>query len=118
MNNTPPVHRSSFIVHRSEEAYGAFAYAYDAALGERFFRAARKLLADLLAKYPPAERTHLDLACGSALAMQFFAQRGFASTGVDLSLPMLQVARARAKRLIAGDICALPLRRAFGVITC
>src|SRR5438477_136054 len=37
------VHRSSFTVHRSEE-YGAFAYAYDKALGDRFFRAVRRLM--------------------------------------------------------------------------
>ena len=38
------------------EAYGAFAWAYDDALGKRFFRAARKLLTPLLA-LPPREKT-------------------------------------------------------------
>lgn len=100
------------------EAYDAFAYAYDQALGERFFRSVRKLLTRILETYPPSERTHLDLACGSALAMRFFEQRGFLSTGIDVSLPMLEIARRRAKRLVAADMRALPLRGTFGVITC
>lgn len=102
----------------SDESYDAFAYAYDQALGERFFRAARRLLNRVLEKHRIEVRTHLDLACGSALAIEFFEQRGFASTGLDRSLPMLEVARRRASRVIAGDLRALPLRATFGLITC
>ena len=92
------------------ESYGAFAYAYDQALGERYFRAVRRLLADVLDRYPSESKTHLDVCCGTALAMPFFAIRGFVSTGVDISPVMLNVARKRAKRLVAGDVRALPLR--------
>lgn len=99
------------------EAYDAFAYAYDKALGERFFRAARRLLARVVARYPVAARTHLDIACGSGLAMQFFEQRGFVSTGIDISLPMLEIARRRVSRVIAADAALLPLRGTFGLIT-
>jgi SAM-dependent methyltransferase len=101
-----------------DEAYGAFAYAYDRALGERFFRSVRRLLNRVLTAHPTQERTHLDVACGTALAMQYFEQRGYESVGVDLSLPMLRLARRRAARLIAGDMRALPLRRTFARITC
>ena len=101
-----------------DEAYGAFAYAYDQALGERFFRSVRRLLNRVLTAHPTKDRTHLDVACGTALAMQYFEQRGFESFGVDLSLPMLQLARRRASRVIAGDMRALPLRRRFARITC
>jgi SAM-dependent methyltransferase len=99
------------------ESYGAFAYAYDQALGARYFRAVRRLLVEMLDRYP-AEGTHLDVACGTGLAMPFFASRGFVSTGVDLSTVMLQVARGRAQRLIAGDTRVLPLRGTFSRITC
>src|SRR5215212_11091211 len=112
------VHRSSFIVHPSSESYGAFAYAYDKALGDRFFRAVRRLLSDALEKYPTPRRTHLDVACGTGLAIDFFCQRGWRSVGVDASLPMLQMARVRAPRLVAGDFRALPLRGTFARITC
>jgi SAM-dependent methyltransferase len=100
------------------EAYGAFAYAFDRALGERFFRAMRRVLDDKLAKYPTAKRTHLDLACGTGLALEYFRARGWTSTGVDGSLPMLQRARARSSRVIAGDLRSLPLRGRFARITC
>ena len=100
-----------------KEAYGAFAWAYDRALGNRFFRAARRLLVPLLAS-PPASKTHLDLACGTALAVEFFRQNGYQSIGVDASLPMLRAGGARGRRLAAGDIRTLPLRGTFARITC
>jgi SAM-dependent methyltransferase len=100
------------------ESYGAFAYAYDQALGERYFRAARRLLIEIMERYPATETTHLDVACGTGLAMPFFASRGFVSTGVDMSPVMLNVARKRAKRLVGGDVRALPFRRTFSRITC
>ncbi|MEA2165816.1 MAG: hypothetical protein QOK37_3943 [Thermoanaerobaculia bacterium] len=101
----------------ASESYGAFAYAYDQALGSRYFRAVRRLLVESLERYP-ADGTHLDVACGTGLAMPFFASRGFVSTGVDLSTVMLQVARGRAQRLVAGDTRALPFRGTFSRITC
>ena len=101
-----------------DEAYDAFAYAYDQALGQRFFRAVRSLLNRVLAANPTRDRTHLDVACGTALAMRYFAQRGYESVGIDLSLPMLEVARRRVKRVIAADMRALPFRRTFARITC
>lgn len=99
------------------EAYDAFAYAYDQALGKRFFNAVKRLLTELLARHSVDARTHLDLACGTGLAMQYFLQRGWSSTGIDASLPMLNVARRRARRLVAADLVRLPLRSSFGCIT-
>jgi SAM-dependent methyltransferase len=100
------------------ESYGAFAYAYDQALGQRYFRAVRRLLTDVLDRYPSESMTHLDVCCGTGLAMPFFAGRGFVSTGVDFSPVMLNVARKRARRLVGGDTRALPLRTTFSRITC
>jgi SAM-dependent methyltransferase len=102
-----------------DQPYGAFAYAYDKALGERYFRAIRGMLDGVLERNPalPA-RTHLDVACGTGLAMRHLARRGFASTGVDFSMPMLRMAAARAPRLVAGDMRALPLTGSFSLVTC
>lgn len=102
----------------ASESYGAFAYAYDQALGDRYFRAVRRLLAETLERYPSRAMTHLDVACGTALAIPYFEGRGFFSTGVDLSMVMLDRARVRAPRLIAGDVRSLPLRGTFSRITC
>ncbi|MDQ6802967.1 MAG: class I SAM-dependent methyltransferase [Acidobacteriota bacterium] len=100
------------------ESYDAFAYAYDQALGQRFFRAARRILTKILDRFPAKKKTHLDVACGTGLAIDFFTRRGFRSTGVDLSLPMLRLARRRARHRIGGDMRALPLRAKFARVTC
>jgi len=101
-----------------DEAYGAFAYAYDRALGERFFKSVRGLLESALDRHPSAEKTHLDVACGTALAVQYFRERGWRSTGVDASIDMLRVGSSRAPGLVAGDFRALPLRGTFARVTC
>ncbi|HEX9502345.1 MAG TPA: class I SAM-dependent methyltransferase [Thermoanaerobaculia bacterium] len=100
------------------ESYGAFAYAYDQALGQRFFRAVRRILTRVLDRFPAKKKTHLDVACGTGLAIDFFTKRGFRSVGVDLSLPMLRLARRRARHRVAGDMRALPLRGKFARVTC
>ncbi|MEO8217083.1 MAG: class I SAM-dependent methyltransferase [Acidobacteriota bacterium] len=100
------------------EGYGAFAYAFDEALGRRFFAALSPLLDELIARYPPSEKTHLDVACGTGLAVRYFRSKGYSSVGIDASVPMLRVARSRGGRLSAGDMRALPLRRTFSTITC
>jgi SAM-dependent methyltransferase len=100
------------------EAYGAFAYAYDKALGERFFRAVQKLLDETLERFPTPKRTHLDLACGTGLVLDAFRARGWKSIGIDASLAMLQVAHRRLPRVAAGDLRALPMRAKFARITC
>jgi len=104
------------------EAYAAFAYAYDEALGKRFFKSVRTVLDRQLAKYPapanPTDKTHLDIACGTGLAIDHFAKRGWRSVGLDASVEMLSIARSRSKRLVAGDFRSLPLRGTFARITC
>lgn len=96
------------------EAYGAFAYAYNKALGERFFQSVSRLIEDALERYPTAKRTHLDVACGTGLTVKYFRGKGWRSVGVDASLPMLQVARGG----VAGDMRQLPFLRKFARVTC
>jgi SAM-dependent methyltransferase len=111
------------------ESYGAFAYAYDQSLGRSFFAAVRRVLDDVLYKYPTRGKSHLDVACGTGLAVEHLRKHGFDSIGVDASLSMLSIAqrrvapailpaRSRSPRLIACDLRALPLRRKFARITC
>lgn len=99
----------------TSEAYGAFAYAYDRALGARFFKAVRTLLDEMLEKYPTPERTHLDVACGTGLVLNHFRARGWRSTGVDASMDMLSRASGR---VVAADMRALPFLNEFARITC
>ena len=97
------------------EAYGAFAHAYDRALGTRFFKAVRTLLDVTLEKYPTTKRTHLDVACGTGLILQHLRDRGWKSTGIDASMDML----SRAKGPVAAaDMRTLPFRGKFARVTC
>lgn len=101
------------------EAYGAFAYAYDKALGERFFAAARRMIDEAAVRHPTPKRTHLDVACGTGLVVDYFRSLGWRSTGVDASYEMLATGAARgATRLVAGDFSALPFRSRFARVTC
>src|SRR5438477_12163990 len=98
---------------RTSEAYAAFAYAYDQALGIRFAQAVRKLLQQANASYPPREKTHLDVACGTGLTLELYEEEGWRTVGVDASTPMLQRARPRGRRLVAGDYRDRPLACGF-----
>ncbi|MEO8034215.1 MAG: class I SAM-dependent methyltransferase, partial [Acidobacteriota bacterium] len=102
----------------ASEAYAAFAYAYDHALGFRFHNSVRRLLAHANETYPSTAKTHLDVACGTGLTVAFYESLGWRSVGVDASLPMLEVARTRGRQLVAGDYRALPFRNTFSRITC
>ena len=98
----------------TSEAYDAFAYAYDRALGERFFKAASRMVEQALDRYPTPKRTHLDVACGTGMTVRWFRERGWKSVGVDASIPMLQIAKGG----VAGDMRRLPFRRKFARVTC
>jgi SAM-dependent methyltransferase len=98
----------------TSEAYDAFAYAYDRALGERFFKASSRMLEETLERYPTSKRTHIDVACGTGMTVRWFRERGWKSLGVDASLPMLQIAGGG----VAGDMRVLPFRRKFARVTC
>jgi SAM-dependent methyltransferase len=51
----------------------------------------------------------LDAGCGSGRDLALFAGRGFAPTGIDLSVGLLQQARqASQASLVLGDLCELP----------
>ncbi|HXG58002.1 MAG TPA: class I SAM-dependent methyltransferase [Thermoanaerobaculia bacterium] len=100
------------------ESYDAFAFAYDQALGHRFFRAVRPLVERTSRRYPLAGKTHLDVACGTGLVVAHFQSQGWWSVGVDASPTMLRIAATRARNLVAGDFAALPFRGPFARITC
>lgn len=103
---------------QDDSSYGAFAYAYDQALGARFFEAASHLLEKILERQGIEGRSHLDVACGTGLAVPFFEARGYRSVGADLSLPMLQLASLRTSALVAADFRRLPFRGQFSLVTC
>lgn len=100
------------------DAYGAFARVYDKALGELFFHGVASVLRALEAEYPTERKTHLDLACGTGLAMRHFVSRGWSSRGIDASYAMASRARERGLSVVIADIRAPGFRTRFERITC
>lgn len=105
------------VARRKIDAYREFAHAYDHALGERFFAGLEPFIAPFLSSIPTGA-SHLDLACGTGIAIAAFRPRGFRSTGVDASMSMLSLARWRGATTVLGDLRALPFRGRFDLITC
>lgn len=62
----------------------------------------------------------LDLACGSGRYLNLLRARGAAQVmGLDLSREMLMAAQVHQKKLLQGDLCALPLASAsFDLVVC
>lgn len=62
----------------------------------------------------------LDLACGSGRYLSILHERGAANViGLDFSREMLAVAQSNQKKLLQGDVCALPLASAaFDLVVC
>lgn len=100
------------------DSYGAFARVYDRALGDLFMRGAASVLRALEAEYPTETRTHLDVACGTGLAMRYFESRGWTTRGVDASYAMVSRARRRGLDVVVGDIRNITLRATFERVTC
>ena len=100
------------------DTYFEFALAYDQALGQRFFEAVSPVLDRLIRRHAPSGRSHLDLACGTGLAMQHLARSGYRSFGIDGSTAMLALARERGAVVAAYDLRSVVLRRTFDVVTC
>lgn len=65
---------------------------------------------EMVKRYFPATGHLLDLGCGAGRAVLHLSQKGFAVTGIDLSLPMLLAGRSRAPtmRLSGANLLALP----------
>lgn len=104
-------------VNSELDAYSEFAFAYDQALGLRFFESITKVLLRLLEKYPDARKVHLDVGCGTGLACRFFEQNGFNSFGLDGSLAMLGIARQRVPHLVCSDFRQMAVRGTFSRVT-
>lgn len=63
---------------------------------------------------------HLDLACGTGPHVRHFIDSGYSSRGLDISLPMLERAKARCPQaqFSLGDMCDFQTDEALDLITC
>jgi ubiquinone/menaquinone biosynthesis C-methylase UbiE len=91
------------------EVYDESAAEYDRLPGHRDPAPPFKRLRAEFAALVRPQGAILDAGCGNGRDLPFFAEEGFAPTGLDLSPGMLALARGRfAGPLVEGDLRALP----------
>ncbi|MFH0986906.1 MAG: class I SAM-dependent methyltransferase [Candidatus Micrarchaeota archaeon] len=66
----------------------------------------------------PAGAKILDIGCGTGISMQTLAENGFEAQGIDISKPMLAVAKRKGLKVKFGDIKKMPGKGEFdGIIS-
>lgn len=106
----------------SEPFRSAYASLYDALYADKDYDAEVDLLEEIFQRFSPAKpETILDLGCGTGNHALRLARRGYATTGVDRSAAMLDVARAKSEeaglavRLVEDDVSSYSLDAHFDV---
>lgn len=78
-------------------SYEGFAYIYDELMADAPYDKWVQFVTERLAANGITGKTLLDLGCGTGELSLRFVRKGFAVTGVDLSVDMLAVAQAKAQ---------------------
>lgn len=97
-----------------------YSRSYDALYKEKDYVAEVDLLEEIFADRDV--RRVLDLGCGTGGHAIELATRGYDVVGIDRSLPMLAIARSKAKergvnpRFLCSDVRSLALRQHFGAV--
>jgi ubiquinone/menaquinone biosynthesis C-methylase UbiE len=99
--------------------YAKSAPFYDALYRTKDYEAAVRQLRAVIDRYVPSARSLLDVACGTGKHLEHL-QHHYTVEGVDISPPMLEVARRRLPGvpLHVGDMVDFDLGRTFDVVTC
>jgi SAM-dependent methyltransferase len=101
------------------DAFSPIANHYDAIM-EHVDYARWRHVTEALGEMLPRPLMHLDAGCGTGTLIEHLAQPGWHSAGIDLSPTMLRVAKYRRKltAIAQADLCALPFREQFHLISC
>lgn len=100
------------------EAYARWAATYPPVPHNLLMEMEQAAMLELLPEV--RNKVALDLACGSGRYVNILRERGAAKViGLDLSREMLAAASSPQKKLLQGDLCALPLASAaFDLVVC
>lgn len=108
--------------------FGAYSRYYNLFYKDKDYAGEAGYVHDLIQKHRPAAKSVLDLGCGTGRHDLLLAERGYETTGVDLSADMLAVAMAPISSLDAlpssgaslsfhqGDIRSIRLDRRFDAV--
>lgn len=96
-----------------------YARCYDLLYQSKDYAAEARYVADALFQYRPDAQTLLELGCGTGRYLEQFQGMGLRVHGVDLSLDMLERARARCGAtadFTGGDVADLRLSKQFDAV--
>jgi len=79
-------------------SFQKLATVYDELMGSIFYDKMLPYFEVLRRKYRIEGKKMLELACGTGTCSIYFAKRGYNVKGLDISAPMLEIARKRASR--------------------
>jgi SAM-dependent methyltransferase len=106
------------------DIYDRYAEVYDDSGQIAFSIKMIPYLQDLLERHPAAERSMVDLACGTGTVCLSFAQQGWQVLGIDASAAMLTQASSKAEQVghdlvfSQQDMRRFVVPRPVGLVTC
>lgn len=103
------------------DPYTVIAEHYDTMLRHVDYQEWYEFIRDCMLHFTKRPRTVLELGCGTGRFGLKFAHEGYEILGIDRSLPMLAVARARAHsgfHIACADMRSLPVARVMDFVFC
>jgi len=106
------------------DGYTAFAPYYDTLSFDEFSKQCVLYLDQLLSAFGFKGYKILDLACGTGTAAILLAKSGYQVTGIDISAPMIRIAKQKAKsttlpvRFYCRDMRTFNFRQRYDLVTC
>ncbi|MFN3359383.1 MAG: class I SAM-dependent DNA methyltransferase [Pseudomonas sp.] len=104
----------------SNALYTDLSIYYDLMCADIDYRAQSHSVQRLHQLFGNGGRRHLDLACGTGPHVRYFLDAGFRSTGLDISQPMLDLARMRCPQaqFSCQDMASFQVDEPQDLITC
>jgi SAM-dependent methyltransferase len=106
------------------DGYAAFAQYYDTLSFDEFSKHCVLYLEQLLSTVGFKGNKILDLACGTGTAAILLAKQGYQVTGLDISAPMIRIAKQKAisaklpVRFYCRDMRTFTFRQRYDLVTC
>ena len=97
--------------------YQKFAELYDAVMSQdQFYSSYYSFVVELAEKFRLKPKRILEIGCGTGKLSELFLKHGCSVEGLDLSEPMLTIAKKRGVKVHYGGMAGFKLNRKFDVI--